>query len=148
MTDIAFHFNAPDKLAYVCRLLRKAVGSGAKVVVVADGATLQALDTQLWTFAALEFVPHCRADSPHEQLQASPIVLTTQLEGAQALPHQQVLVNLCSTVSVGFEHYERVIEVVSLEDQDRQNARTRWKQYAEQGYSITRHDLKLRDTSP
>jgi len=147
MTDIAFHFNAPDKLAYVCRLLRKAVGSGAKVVVVADGATLQALDTQLWTFAALEFVPHCRADSPPEQLQASPIVLTTQLEGEQALPHQQVLVNLCATVSAGFERYERVIEVVSLEDQDRQNARTRWKQYAEQGYSITRHDLKLRETS-
>jgi DNA polymerase III subunit chi len=147
MTDIAFHFNAPDKLAYVCRLLRKAVGSGAKVVVVAESATLQALDTQLWTFAALEFVPHCRTDSPPEQLQASPIVLTTQLEGAQALPHQQVLVNLCATVSVGFEHFERVIEVVSLEDQDRQNARTRWKQYAEQGYSITRHDLKLRDTS-
>jgi DNA polymerase-3 subunit chi len=50
-------------------------------------------------------------------------------------------------VSAGFERYERVIEVVSLEDQDRQNARTRWKQYAEQGYSITRHDLKLRETS-
>lgn len=147
MTDIAFHFNAPDKLAYVCRLLRKAVGSGAKVVVVADSATLQALDTQLWTFAPLEFVPHCRADSPPEQLQASPIVLTDELEGVQALPHHQVLVNLCATVSAGFEHYERVIEVVSLEDQDRQNARTRWKQYAEQGYSITRHDLKLRETS-
>jgi DNA polymerase-3 subunit chi len=147
MTDIAFHFNAPDKLAYVCRLLRKAVGSGAKVVVVADTPTLQALDTQLWTFAALEFVPHCRADSPPEVLQASPIILTTDLNNAHQLPHQQVLVNLCSTVSAGFDIFQRVIEVVSLEDQDRQNARTRWKQYAEHGYSITRHDLKLRETS-
>ena len=147
MTDIAFHFNAPDKLAYVCRLLRKAVGSGAKVVVVADNATLQALDTQLWTFAPLEFVPHCRADSPPALLQASPILLTTALKDAQVLPHQQVLVNLCSTVSAGFERFQRVIEVVSLDDQDRQNARTRWKQYTDQGYSITRHDLKLRETS-
>ena len=32
MTDVAFHFNAPDKLAYACRLLRKAVGSGSRVV--------------------------------------------------------------------------------------------------------------------
>ena len=31
MTEIAFHFNAPDKLAYACRLLRKAVASGARV---------------------------------------------------------------------------------------------------------------------
>lgn len=147
MTDIAFHFNAPDKLAYVCRLLRKAVGSGAKVVVVADSATLQALDTQLWTFAPLEFVPHCRSDSSLEQRQASPIILTTELLDAQALPHQQVLLNLCATVSAGFEIFQRVIEVVSLDDQDRQDARTRWKHYMEQGYSITRHDLKLRETN-
>ena len=26
MTEVAFHFNAPDKLGYACRLLRKAVG--------------------------------------------------------------------------------------------------------------------------
>ena len=147
MTDIAFHFNAPDKLAYVCRLLRKAVGNGAKVVVLADSATLQALDTQLWTFAPLEFVPHCRSDSPLEQRQASPIILTTELLDAQALPHQQVLLNLCATVSAGFEMFQRVIEVVSLDDQDRQDARTRWKHYTEQGYSITRHDLKLRETN-
>lgn len=147
MTDIAFHFNAPDKLAYVCRLLRKAVGSGAKVVVVADSATLQALDTQLWTFAPLEFVPHCRSDSPLEQRQASPIILTTELLDEQALPHQQVLLNLCATVSAGFEIFQRVIEVVSLDDQDRQDARTRWKHYMDQGYSITRHDLKLRETN-
>lgn len=147
MTDIAFHFNAPDKLAYVCRLLRKAVGSGAKVVVVADNPTLQTLDTQLWTFAPLEFVPHCRIDSPPEQRHASPIILTTGLNDAQALPHQQVLVNLCATVSAGFERFQRVIEVVSLDDADRQSARQRWKQYTDQGYSITRHDLKLRETS-
>ena len=34
MTEIAFHFNAPDKVAYACRLLRKAVAVNAKVVVV------------------------------------------------------------------------------------------------------------------
>ena len=36
MTEVAFHFNAPDKVAYACRLLRKAVGSGARVVVTAE----------------------------------------------------------------------------------------------------------------
>ena len=30
MTEIAFHFNVPDKLAYSCRLLRKAYLSGAR----------------------------------------------------------------------------------------------------------------------
>jgi len=40
-----------------------------------------------------------------------------------------------------------VIEVVTLDDTDRQWARQRWKHYADRGYSITRHDLKLKETS-
>jgi len=147
MTEIAFHFNAPDKLAYACRLLRKAVASGAKVVVTGDDANLQTLDTLLWTFAALEFLPHCRADSPIEQRMASPIVLAAQLDGGEALPHHQVLLNLGDVVMPGYERFERTIEVVTLDEEDRHNARQRWKHYADRGYAITRHDLKLRENA-
>jgi DNA polymerase-3 subunit chi len=147
MTEIAFHFNAPDKLAYACRLLRKAVASGAKVVVTGDEASLQTLDTLLWTFSALEFLPHCRADSPMEQRMASPIVLAAQIDGNEALPHHQVLLNLGDAVMPGYERFERTIEVVTLDEQDRQNARQRWKHYADRRYAITRHDLKLRETA-
>ena len=58
MTEVAFHFNAPQKLAYACRLLRKAAASGAKVVVTGEPQLLRELDVALWTFAPLEFVPH------------------------------------------------------------------------------------------
>jgi DNA polymerase-3 subunit chi len=148
MTDIAFHFNAPDKLAYVCRLLRKAVHAGAKLVVQADPDALQALDTQLWALSVTEFLPHCLWNAPAEQLAASPVVLVQNLSEVQNLPHRQVFVNLSDEVSSGFDAFERVIEVVSLDEADRQNARRRWKHYTDQGYAITRHDLKLKDTSP
>ena len=85
MTEIAFHFNAPDKLAYACRLLRKAVASGAKVVVTGAPASLQSLDTLLWTFSPHEFVAHCRAGSPAEQLMASPVVLAAKMLGTAAV---------------------------------------------------------------
>lgn len=148
MPEIAFHFNAPDKLAYVCRLLRKAISQDAKLVVCADAPTLQALDTQLWTFAPLEFVAHCRGDSPLALLQASPVILVSDLlDLSDHFPHRQVLVNLSPVIIKGFEVFERVIEVVSLDAQDRQHARLRWKHYNDLGYSITRHDLKLRETS-
>lgn len=147
MTEIAFHFNAPDKLAYACRLLRKAVSSGAQVVVTGDAARLNNLDTQLWTFGALEFVPHCRADSPLEQRMASPVILAADLHDPTALPHYQVLLNLGYEVVAGYERFERVIEIVTLDDTDRQHARQRWKHYADRGYSIIRHDLKLKETS-
>ena len=75
MTEVAFHFNAPDKTGYACRLLRKAVATGARVVVTGDPALLRELDVALWTFAPLEFVAHCDASAPRGMQEASPVVL-------------------------------------------------------------------------
>jgi DNA polymerase III subunit chi len=131
MTGVEFHFNAPDKLAYACRLLRKAVGKGAKVVVTGEPGILRELDTALWTFSALEFVPHCHADAQPAMLAASPVVLA---DTPRTAPHQQVLVNLGNQVPEGFERFERLIEVVTQGEDDRQQARQRWKHYANRGY--------------
>lgn len=144
MTEVAFHFNAPDKLSYACRLVRKAAATGAKVVVTADDELLRKLDVALWTFAPLEFVPHCHESAPAPVLAASPVVLTASVPEA---PHQQVLLNLGERVPEGFERFERLIEVVTLQDEDRQQARQRWKHYADRGYAIVRHDLKLKESA-
>lgn len=141
MTEIAFHFNAPDRLAYTCRLLRKAVASGARLVVTGPTEALDRLDTELWTFSATDFVPHCRAQAEPALLAASPVVLA---DDPAAAPHQQVLLNLGAEVPAGFERFERVIEVVGLDDADRQLARTRWRHYADRGYAMTRHDLAVK----
>ena len=141
MTEVAFHFNAPDSLAYACRLLRKAVGSGAKVVVTGPPDTLRELDALLWTFSSTDFVPHCLADGEAHVVAASPVVLATSIASTA---HQQVLLNLGRLVPEGFDRFERVIELVGQDEQDRQLARTRWKHYTDRGYAITRHDLTLK----
>ncbi|MDO9400373.1 MAG: DNA polymerase III subunit chi [Polaromonas sp.] len=138
MTEVAFHFNVPDKLAYGCRLLRKACGSGARVVVTAEPELLRRLDQMLWTFSALEFVPHCQLTAPAATVAATPVLLAQSLE---ACPHHEVLVNLGQQVPAGFERFERFIELVTLADDDRAAARSRWKHYADRGYAIKRHDL-------
>lgn len=141
MTAVAFHFNAPEPLAYVCRLLRKAVNSGAKVVVTGPPDTLQQLDAALWAFSPPDFVPHCHLEGEPHVVAASPVILAPSTQSA---PHQQVLLNLGPAVPEGFERFERVIEVVGLGDEERQRARGRWKQYTDLGYTITRHDLHLK----
>lgn len=141
MTSVAFHFNAPGKLAYACRLLRKAAASGSTVAVLGDGPLLDKLDEQLWSFSALDFVPHGRVHRLSEpQREYTPIWLCESAKEGQG---RRVLVNLTQTVPVGFEGFDRVIEVVSHDDADRQAARTRWKRYAELGIDIVRHDLNL-----
>ena len=45
----------------------------------------------------------------------------------------------------GFERFERLIELVTQDEQDRLDARARWKHYADRGYAIIRHDLGPRE---
>jgi DNA polymerase III subunit chi len=143
MTEVAFHFNVPDKLGYACRLLRKATAAGSRVVVTGDPDLLRALDTELWTFSPLEFIPHCDAAAADADLvAASPVLLADTPRGT---PHQQVLVNIGTAVPEGFERFERLIELVTQEEGDRQHARGRWKHYADRGYAITRHDIAARE---
>ncbi len=162
MTEISFHFNAPDKLAYACRLLRKAVNGGSHVVVSAAPEALVKLDTLLWTISPLDFIAHCFADADAALVTASPILLgmpTALLQGQaaafdlkaplanSAAPARPVLVNLGDTVPPGFERFERLVELVGANEEDRLNARDRWKHYAHRGYAIIRHDLAAKSSA-
>jgi DNA polymerase-3 subunit chi len=141
MISVAFHFNAPGKLAYACRLLRKAAASGSTVAVLGDETALLKLDELLWSFSALDFVPHGRIPTlSSTQRELTPIWLCTSVEDGQG---RQVLINLTPAVPENFEKFERVIEVVSQDEADRQSARLRWKNYSERGIDIVRHDLNL-----
>ena len=140
MTGIDFHFNTPDKVGYACRLLRKAVaGRGAQVVVVGDADVLSAVDLALWQLSPADFIAHCDIDAEAGILARSPVVLAGRKDAP--LPHRQVMLNLGADVPSGFERFERLIDIVSNDDADRQIARTRWRHYADRGYAITRHDF-------
>lgn len=138
MTQLAFHVNAPDKLGYTCRLLRKAAASGARLTVTGPAEVLNRLDQELWTYSATEFLPHCGQNASAGMLQKTPIVLTQAL---QATPNRDVLVNLGDQIPEGFEGFARIIEVVSQDDNDRSLARQRWRHYLKCGLSPVKHDL-------
>lgn len=136
MSQVTFHVDAPDKTAYACRLLRKAVQQGAKVLVTGEPLELDRLDVALWTFAAREFVPHCRADASQRMVQASPIVLA--YDHPQA-PGANVLVHLGGAAQDDVQQFEKVIEVVGQDPHERQEARQRWRSYTAQGHEMRHH---------
>jgi DNA polymerase-3 subunit chi len=142
VTEVAFHFGAPSKLDYTCRLLRKAVASGSRVLVIVGPHELPVLDVSLWGVAPTDFVAHCVQGTEGFVLQNSPVLLASSM--ANTLEWKQVLVNLTDVVPEGFDRFERVIEVVSTDSDDRDLARIRWKHYSALGYQIKRHDLNLR----
>ena len=143
MSDVAFHFGAPDKLAYACRLLRKATASGSQVVVWVSDADCAQLDADLWAVGPTDFVSHCTATAPDAMRQRSAVELCSSWDEVAA-SNAGILVNLAHGFPTGFERFPRVIEVVSVDEDDRAAARDRWKRYTAQGVAIQRHDLNLR----
>jgi DNA polymerase-3 subunit chi len=143
-TAVAFHFNAPSKLAYACKLVRKLQRMQMPLVVLGEPATVAQLDDALWAFGGeSQFLAHCQGDADAAVLQRSPTVLVTQLDSP--LPHQRVLLNLSSQMPTHVAAFERVIEVVSADDEvDRQQARQRWRAYTADGYEIERRDLVMK----
>jgi DNA polymerase III subunit chi len=139
VSKVEFHTQASNRLLYACRLLRKAAASEAQVQVTADDETLQQFDQLLWAFSGTDFVPHCFEDAPAQVLERSPIVLTLHPHAQAA---QAVLLNLGADIPAGFEGFGRIIEIVSEDPNDKQQARSRWKRYAGAGCDLSSHDLQ------
>jgi DNA polymerase III subunit chi len=140
---VEFHHGMGDKLAYACRLLRKALRAGSTAVVTADEATLKTLDRQLWVFDEQEFVPHVLAlpgKPVPERQHATPIWLTT--EPADVPGERAVLINLGDELLPALTRYARMFEVVSNAPEDRQRGRQRWKAYQAQGWTVQPHEVK------
>ena len=146
MTQIAFHFGAPDKLAYTCRLLRKASGSGAKVVVLAEPSTAMRLDVDLWGVSPVDFVPHCLSTATASLLRHSSVVISSDPEAAPQATNA-ILVQLYQSAPTNVQSYGRVIEVVGIDEADRAEARQRWRTYAAWGLPIQKHDLALKENT-
>ncbi len=127
---VAFHFNAADPVSYTCRLIQKALTQQAVLVVCGPMATLQQLDQRLWAVADAAFIPHAGPHAPAHVLAHSPVWLREQLLGDEPAG---VLVNLSAHTPVGFERFERLIDVVSPEPADRSAARHRWRDHTAQG---------------
>lgn len=136
MTRIDFHSNVPDKLAYACRLVRKARAGDFKVVILtADQQSLAALDESLWTFSGLDFLPHVTAGDP---LAGSTPIILTDSDQAE-LPHHQILINLSATTPANFARFERMFEIVASDDADKAAGRERYRHYQQRGYPLTHY---------
>jgi DNA polymerase III subunit chi len=142
MTEVQFHHGCADPQHYACRLLHKAYKSGARVAVTGTREALASLDVALWTFDDLAFVPHARlaaAGAPSQRLRRTPIWL---VERATDAPDANVLVNLGPTIAPGFESFERLFEIVGLDEDARLAGHERWRHLKSRGYELTRHEVR------
>jgi DNA polymerase-3 subunit chi len=137
MTRIDFYTHVESKLHAACQLCAKAVAQGLRLLVyVPDGETARELDRLLWTTPAIGFVPHCAPD--HALAGVTPVIISGE---SDALPHDEVLLNLHTEVPLFFSRFQRLIEIVGTDDADRQQARERFRFYRDRGYELRDHNL-------
>ena len=137
MTRIDFYHYAEDKLRFACRLAAKAHEQASRVVVWSpDAAVLAEFDRMLWTFQSIRFVPHCMVSAAVAP--ETPIILAAS---GDQLPHHDVLLTLGNEEPPFFATFERLLEIVTTADEDKQRARGRYAFYKKRGYDIRVNEI-------
>ena len=150
MARIDFHSNVKDKLEYACRLTRKIWSATAEgqpvrnIVIVGELTDLKKLDELLWTFGAIEFLPHCFIND--EAALDTPIVLTDDFASPALvnIPHADVMIHLGmrmpNDVPTLVARFPRIVEVVTVNEAERLAGRDRYKAYRDLGHDLHNFD--------
>lgn len=138
MTEITFYTHADDPLDVARRVAAKAYGQGRQVMIYApDATTAAAIDRLLWASPALGFVPHCRdSDALAGE---TPVLIGTD---ADALRSADVMINLHTGQPPAFARFERLVEIVGLDEAGVEQGRARYRFYKTRGYVMQTHDLR------
>ena len=136
MTRIDFYFNVEDKLREAAELAEQALRKQRRLqLLTTDSAAATQLETLLWTHPPTGFLPHCRVD--HPLAAQTPIVIDWR--DAEPL-HDDILINLRAQRPTHFSRFKGLIELVGLDEEDRQGARERFRFYRDRGYELHTHD--------
>ena len=141
MTQVDFYLvsdnGADSRNRVACRLTDKAFRQGRRVYIYSDNEdAVEQLDRLLWTFNPGSFVPH----ELHlaEGMQDAPVAI-----GCNEPPVEfsDVLVSLAAEVPSFFSRFERVAEVVGATEEEKQQARDRFRFYRDRGYELETHRI-------
>jgi len=138
VTEVLFYSFADDPLDVVRRVAAKAHGQGRQVMIYApDAAVADAIDRLLWTTPALGFVPHCRdSDALAGE---TPVLIGTDTD---ALHSADVMINLHTEQPPAFARFERLVEIIGLDEAGVEQGRERYRFYKSRGYALQTHDLR------
>jgi len=137
VTKVNFYSGVDDKLRLACTLSHKAMQNGVRVLLSApDEHTHNALNKLLWHYPDTAFIPHCNSDAP--EADDMPVVLD---QGSGVSPHHELLISLHEECPSFFSRFERVIEIIGRDEDDKLKGRARFKFYKDRGYELEHFDL-------
>ncbi len=140
MTKIEFYTGVANPVSAAHKLSLKVFAAKRHLRISTSSVTeTDALDRLLWEAPEDSFAPHVRLDSPLRE--HTPIVIdhATSHDGTA-----DVLISLCHEPPGYFARFERLIEIVGVDEVSAAAGRRRWQFYKERGYAVTHTDLSKR----
>jgi len=124
-----------DPLLLVCELAKRAFDSGQPALILARSIDqAEQLDEKLWEFDADAFVPHQIAGDDDDAI--TPVLIVPPYA---TTPDRALVINLREDCAPGL--FERVLEVVPADENERLGSRNRWKTYKAAGFDVAKHDM-------
>lgn len=139
MTRVGFYIveneDAGARLRLALRLTEKAHAQGHRIFINSeDQEQAQALDEQLWSFRPASFLPHALIDTDKD----TPISIGW---GQEPVDHDDLLINLQTSVPNFVGRFRRVAELVNQEPVRLQALRESYRHYRDRGYALEEHRL-------
>ena len=142
-TRVDFAFDADGRVQQAARSILRHAARGARLYIYCDDPLrMDQIDQALWSIEDVSFVPHERLQS--DESEALPVNLVDQASWplvANRVSEADWLVNLDDDCPPEATLFTRILEIVSRDDDDRQQARQRWRQYQAMGLDLHAHQL-------
>lgn len=124
------------RAAFACRLAEKAYRLDNTVHILATNrADAERLDELLWSFRDGSFVPHHVVGISNLE---SPVTIGCDDDPIEP---RDLLINLCDEIPPGADSFPRVAELVTSDEDCRQQSRRRYAKYRDQGHEIETHKI-------
>lgn len=122
---------------FTCSIASKIIRRGHNIHIHTESReTAGTLDDFLWTYRDISFVPHILADQINQQVAPITIGWNGSERGTD-----DVLLNLCTDVPDFAGSFARIIEIVSADGAQREQARKRYRRYRDMGFELHNHDI-------
>lgn len=122
-------------LLLVCELAKRAFSAQQpSLILTRDFVQAEQVDELLWSFDEDAFLPHQLAGDDDDDNTAI-LIVPPGIE----TPDRPLLINLRESCPDG--RYERVLEVVAADSNEREGSRLRWREYLQRGFEVSKFDM-------
>lgn len=129
---------------FICRLTEKAWSQDNTVYLhVQNEQHAMKFDDLLWSFNDESFVPHQIPVNSNNAQPEKSVVINHVSDCQIPTTHHDVLINLNHETPSFFSQFDRVAEIITMDETSKEKGRQRYQFYRDRGYALETHKMSL-----